>query len=192
MSSFSGPAGSPFDAKKASFYDNLPGASGIPYAAPTEDVDNLSTGALSTGIGFGLNDFDGWADNQPGRVLPDQNFTDDYTPGVTAPSGVAATASVLVAIGGGKCTATDVTYDGIATPVPYTAGFGLLGFGGGGSRDAGAGPAFTGFEMKMVTATGAVAVGAVVETGFVNRTSFALDAGKSVFGSATAASDAPA
>jgi hypothetical protein len=33
-----------------------------------------------------------------------------------------------------------------------------------------------------------VAVGAAVETGFVNRTSYALEAGKTVFGAATTAS----
>jgi hypothetical protein len=191
MSPFSGPSGSPLDAKVAAYYDNLPG--GTAWSAPVEDTSNLSTGALSTGIGFGINDFDGFADNQPGRVMPDPNFNDDYTPGltaITAAGPVSATASVLTAIGGGKCTAADVAYDGIATPVPYTAGFQLLAFGGGGSRDAGAGPVFTGFGLKSVTATGAVAVGAAVETGFVNRTSYALNAGKTVFGSATDASPA--
>lgn len=179
MSPFSGPSGSPFDAKRAN------------YADPTSmtrvaDITNLSTGALSTGIGFGLNDFDGFQDNQPGRVLPDANFTDDYTPGVTLPSGVAATTAILTAIGGGKM---DMTNPLAPIPLPYVAQP-LLGFGGGGSRDAGAGSAFTGFAMKTVTATGAVAVAGVIETGFLNRTSFALNTGKTVFGSATAASPA--
>jgi hypothetical protein len=37
--------------------------------------------------------------------------------------------------------------------------------------------------MKLVTATGAAANGAVVETGFVNRSGVPLVAGQSVFGS---------
>lgn len=185
MSPFSGPRGSPFDAQA---FDPLTFAKAL-------DNSNLSTGALSTGIGFGGNNFDGVADNALGRVLPDQNFTDDYTPGVTKPDGTAATTSDLVAIGGGKSTASAVggTTQGAAPTVPYTAGFGLLGFGGGGARDAGAGPTnFTGFGLKMVTAVGAVAVGAAVEAGFLNRTSFALNAGKSVFGQNNVASAAPA
>jgi hypothetical protein len=204
MSSFSGPKGSVLDAKVAVFYDNLPG--GEAWTAPVEDPDNISTGALSTGIGFGLNDFDGFFDGQPGRVLPDQNFNDDYIPGVTKVGPtvlVSATTSELVAIGGGKSLAAVVgvsvpgvsVKDGIAVAAPYTAGFGLLGWGGGGvggARDAGAGPIYTGFETKMVTATAPVAVGAAVETGWTNRTSFALVSGKSVFGSATAASAVPA
>ncbi len=86
-------------------------------------------------------------------------------------------------IGGGKSDAT-------GAPVPYTAGFGLGMAGNGGSRDAGAGPAFQGFRIKTVTATGAVANGAAVETGFTNRSGVALVTGQSVFGSATAASGA--
>jgi hypothetical protein len=61
-----------------------------------------------------------------------------------------------------------------------------------GSRDAGAGPAYTGFSTKMVTATGAVANGAAVEAGFTNRSGVALVTGQSVFGSSTAASAVPA
>lgn len=186
MSSFSGPRGSPFDAQ--AFDPTTPSTKAL-------DNNNLSTGALCTGIGFGSSNFDGPADNAGGRVLPDQNFTDDYTPGVTKPDGTAATTSDLVAIGGGKSTASAVggSAQGAAPTVPYTAGFGLLNFGGGNARDAGAGPTnFTGFQCKMVTATGAVAVGAAVEAGFLNRTSFALNTGKSVFGVSNAASAAPA
>jgi hypothetical protein len=173
MSPFSGPKGSPFDAKKANYTDPND-------MTRVADPDNLSTGALCTGIGFGLNDFDGFVDKQPGRVLPDQNFTDDYTPGVTMPAGTSALDARLTCIGGGGSLS-----DG--TPDPYDIQP-LLGFGGGGARDAGTGPAYTGFATKTVTATGAVAVGAAVETGFVNRTSYALEAGKTVFGAATTAS----
>ena len=180
MNPFSGPKGSPLDAKRAD-YSNPNNMTRV------ADTANLSTGGLSTGIGFGLNDFDGFADNQPGRVLPSASFTDDYTPGVTLPSGTPATTAVLTAIGGGR----EVITNGFPVNTPYNAQP-LLGFGGGASRDAGAGPAFTGFAMKMVTATGAVAVGGVVEAGFTNRTSYALNTGKSVFGSATVASPAVA
>lgn len=179
MSPFSGPRGSPFDAKRANYSDPMDMDR---VAAET----NLSTGALSTGIGFGMNNFDGFQNNQPGRVLPDPNFTDDYTPGVTMPAGTVAVDARLTAIGGGKVVVTGNSQE-IYTVTPYNDQP-LLGFGGGGARDAGAGPAFTGFATKAVTATGAVAVGAAVEAGFLNRTSFALNAGKTVFGSANAAS----
>jgi hypothetical protein len=185
MSPFSGPKGSPFDAKKAVFYDNLPG--GNAWTAPVADTANLSTGGLSTGIGFGLN-------SKVGVLTIPPNFNDDYTPGVTkvTSAGLAAsTIAELTAIGGGKCLAPSEAAGttGIAVPDPYVAQP-LLGFGGGGSRDAGAGPAFTGFATKMVTATGAVAIGAAIETGFLNRASGAMVSGQSEFGSATAASPA--
>lgn len=163
MSAFSGPKGSPFDRAGS---------------------DALSTGALSTGIGFGANHIIGPTAPQS---IKDAGFTDDYTPGVTRPSGVAATDSTLVAIGGGKSTAA---VNGVAPAVPYTAGFGLLGFGEGGSRDAGAGPAFTGFDAKMVTATGAVAAGAAIEAGFLNRSGRNMTTGQSAFGSNAVASAA--
>jgi len=185
MDPFSGPRGSPFDAKKAVFYNNLPG--GVAWSAPVADVTNISTGALSTGIGFGTNAFDGFADNQPGRALH-PFFDVKIVPGVTLPSTVDATTAILTAIGGGKVVVTGASQE-IYTVTPYVAQP-LLGFGGGGSRDAGAGPAFTGFGTKAVTSTGAVAVGAAVEAGFLNRTSFALNTGKTVLGSSVAASPA--
>ena len=185
MSPFSGPRGSPFDAKKAVFYNNLPG--GIAWSAPVADVANLSTGGLSTGIGLGLNAFDGFQDNQPGRAVH-PFFDVKIVPGVSLPDTTDATTAILTAIGGGKVVVSGAGND-IYTVTPYAAQP-LLGFGGGGSRDAGAGPAFTGFGTKAVTSTGAVAVGAAVETGFLNRTSFALNTGKTVLGSAVAASPA--
>jgi hypothetical protein len=68
----------------------------------------------------------------------------------------------------------------------------ILAFGNGASRDAGAGPAFTGFAMKTVTATATVANGAVVELGFTNRSGRSITNGQSVFGSDIAASAAVA
>lgn len=171
----SGPKGSPFDNDKDT---------NIVTGAKT-DRGGYSTGALSTGIGFGSPPVLQASEITAGMG----NFQDDYTPGVTKPDGTASANSTYMYIGGGKCTKT---VDGVAPVVPYTAGFGIGAAGNGGSRDAGAGPAFTGFALKTVTAAAGVANGAVVETGFVNRSGVALVTGQSVFGSATAASAAPA
>ena len=192
MSSFSGPKGSPFDAKRAD-YSNPDSMTRV------ADTTNISTGALSTGIGFGTNlgVAKGFSSPPPaytidkvGTLVIPPSFTDDYTVGVTKPDGTAVTDSTLVAIGGGKNVISG-TGQTVNTVTPYTAGFGLLGFGEGGSRDAGAGPGFTGFEKKMVTATGTVANGAAIETGFINRSGGSIVTGQSTFGSATAASAAP-
>lgn len=173
MNPFSGPSGSPFDA------NIINPTTGV----KTKDATNLSTGALNTGIGFGQ------AVLVPPPAVPgikNAGFNDDYTPGVTLPNGNAATDARLTAIGGG---ASQKATNGIAATTPYAAQP-LLGFGNGGSRDAGAGPAFTGFAVKMVTAAAGVAAGAVVEAGFTNRTGQAMTTGQSTFGSATAASPA--
>ncbi len=134
-----------------------------------------STGALNTGIGFGSPPVIGLT--APASIK-EAGFNDDYTPGLTKPDGTSVANSTLIAIGGGKSDAT-------GAPVPYTAGFALCAAGQGVSRDGGAGPAFTGFPLKMVTAAGAVAANAVVETGFTNRSGVALVTGQSVFGSNT-------
>lgn len=172
MSPFSGPTNSPKDARKIDSWSE-----GAPVYA--NDATNYSTGGLNTGIGFNGNHI-----LAPGTVKASSegNFTDDYTPGVSLPSASAATGAILTAIGGGKSDVSGVS-------VPYAVQP-LLGFGNGASRDAGAGPAFTGFSEKMVTAPGAVAEGAVIETGFVNRLGRALVTGESGFGNATAASAA--
>lgn len=173
MSPFSGPKGSPLD---------------------RDQVGNTSTGALNTGIGFGANRVIGPV--APGSIR-DVGMNDDYTPGITLPNGLAATVSSLVAIGGGRSNLVNGTGPNgngtpagttIAAPVPYTGGFSLVGFGNGGSRDAGAGPAFQGFNTKTVTATGAVANGAAIEAGFLNRSGVAMVAGQSAFGSNVVAS----
>lgn len=181
----SGPKGSPFDAKRAD-YDGPPGP-----AVP--DPLNVSTGGLSTGIGFGCPVI-------VGPVAPDSikaaGFNDDYIPGVTKPDLTASPNSTLMYIGGGKDVWTpnfvgDNT-NGESVPTPYVAGFGIGNAGNGGSRDAGAGPAFTGFTEKMVTAMAPVANGAAVEVGWINRSGIGLVAGESTFGSNVAASAAPA
>jgi len=180
-SPFSGPQNSPFDARTIASYGTSPA---YEYTW-TNDTSNLSTGALNTGIGFGTTPI---FDPTAPATIKAAGFNDDYTPGVTLPDGTAATTSILTCIGGGKSTAND---DGIAPTVPYNAQP-LLNMGNGGARDAGVGPVYTGFAEKTVTASGTVAVGAVVETGFVNRSNRSIVTGESVFGSATAASAAVA
>ena len=175
MNPFSGPKGSPFDAKQ------IDPTSKLLVAAP----NNFSTGALNTGIGFGSPPIIG--PTAPASIKA-AGFNDDYTPGVTLPGGTAATDARLTCIGGGKSTAT---VNGIAPTVPYNAQP-LLGFGNGGSRDAGAGPAFTGYSLKTVTATATIANGAAVEAGFLNRSGVSITTGQSVFGSNPAASAAVA
>lgn len=203
MNPFSGPTGAPLGGRTLTF-----SVTGQPQYV--DDPTNTSVGALSTGIGFGMgtdtviNVFNGADPATPPGAISDKGFTDDYQPGLTLPNGntignVAPVSpaqtpygAVLTAIGGGH---SGPAANGIAPTLPYVAQP-LLGFGNGGSRDAGAGPIFTGFGEKMVTATGAVAVGAAIEAGWVNRTRPVGGAGmvatESAFGSSTAASPAVA
>lgn len=171
----SGPKGSPKDRDVDIAYNASPGSAGTASG-------NASTGALSTGIGFGSPPVIGLT--APASISA-AGFDDDEVPGVTKPDNTASANSTIMYIGGGRSNA-----DG--TPNPYTAGWGIGAAGQGGSRDAGAGPAFTGFTMKMVTAAAGVAVGGVVETGYSNRSGVALLTGQSVFGSFGTASAAPA
>jgi hypothetical protein len=164
----SGPKGSPFDARTI-----IGWADGLPIYE--DDPANISTGALSTGIGFGSPPIFG--DTAVGG-FSEGNFTDDYVPGQSLPSALAAADASIMYIGGGRSAA-----DG--TPDPYLIGeVGLCMAGQGGARDGGTTP-FTGFPTKTVTATAGVANGAAVETGFVNRSGASLVSGQSVFGSNT-------
>lgn len=179
MDPFSGPKGSILDAKMAN-----PSGGGVYVANP----GGLSTGGLSTGIGFGSPAIVGVSpDSIAGR-----GFNDDYIPGVTKNSqaGMVASAdSTLMYIGGGRSIVTAGMHPpGVAGTNPYTAGFAICGAGNGGSRDSGAN---TGFPLKMVTATGNVANGAAIEAGSINRSGVAMIAGQSTFGSAVAANAAP-
>jgi hypothetical protein len=110
-------------------------------------------------------------------------FDDDQTPGTTTRGYGTQNAvnSTFMYAGGGRCDAPAA--DGIAAPNPYTAGIAIGGAGNGGSRDGGAGPAFSAFPMKTVSATGTVANGAAVETGWSNRSGVSISNGQSVFGS---------
>jgi len=174
MSPFSGPKGSPFGGRTITGWSG-----GRPTYA--NDPANVSTGALNTGIGFGAPPVIGLTAPQS---IKDAGFNDNYTPGLTLPDGTSASGSSMLAIGGGRSSAA---VDGIAPTVGYNAQP-LLMAGNGGSRDGGAGPAFTGFPIKTVTATGTVANGAAVETNWVNRSGLSLVTGQSVFGSGINAS----
>jgi len=221
FSPFSGPQGSPQDAlmypsnianpipsqRVANTTDHSTGAlsTGIGFESTDNGqlVAGLNTGNLivtTSGTTKGI------PANGPGAL---NGFTDDYQPGITLPSGASILNTVptapsqvpygaaLLAIGGGQSKITVANSDyakGISNVVPLTLN-NILDMGVGGSRDAGAGPAFTGFGLKSVTATTDVAQGAAIETGFVNRTAPAasgivLKSGNSAFGSATAASPA--
>jgi len=182
MSPFSGPKGSPFDG------DVTLDAAGNRAASP----NNASTGALSTGIGYGSNVavpgisqvYGSYATGFPGT-----GFDNNEVVGTINPDGTTAADARLLAIGGGRCNAATVANAGIATTNPYAAQP-LLAFGNGASRDAGAGPAYTGFGIKCVQAASAVADGAVLATGFTNRSGATVPSGAYQFGISTTASAA--
>jgi hypothetical protein len=113
-------------------------------------------------------------------------FTLGSVPGMTMPDGTAAPDARLIVIGGGR---SNPATNGFSLANPLAASP-LLGFGAGGSRDAGAGPAFTGFAQQIVNATATVAPGGAITTGFINRGAGNLLAGQSDFGSSTTASSA--
>jgi len=187
MSPFSGPKGSPLDAKRFN-----------PTTLVKEnDPTNYSTGALNTGIGTGCNHVinvaAGTSPATPPQAIKNSGWSDDYIPGMNTPAVTAAPDARFTSIGGGRSNilpAPGNTGFGVSTPVPFSA-VPLLGWGAGGSRDAGAGPIFTGFPTKTVTATGAVAIGAAIEANWLNRSDFAMVATESAFGSGTAASVTP-
>lgn len=160
MDPFSGPRGSPRDNDKAG---------------------NYSTGALSTGIGQQASHVMG----PPSPLAVSQaGFTVGSSPGLTMPGGTAAPDARLLLIGGGR---SNPATNGFSLANPLAAQP-LLGFGNGGSRDAGAGPAFTGFGQQIVTATATTAPGAAIVAGYINRGSGNVLAGQSDFGSSAAAS----
>ena len=180
MSPFSGPKGSPFDMDKNMAPDGTLTANAA-----------ASTGALSTGIGFGLNTDVPGIDSVYNATtgIAGAGFDLNEFPGLTMPDGSAAPDARLLAIGGGRCNAPTIATNGIPVPNPYVAQP-LLAFGGGSSRDAGAGPAFTGFGMKTLQAGAAVADGAVIATGFTNRSGVTLPINKYQHASNTTASPA--
>jgi len=168
-------------AGQAVLMDALSGPKGSPL--DKDNTGNCTTGALSNCIGFGTNLVIGpnlLFGNPPTGV--NGGFTDD-----TGAGGSGANSTYMYMGGGRSVTASGVNTAGVAGTSPYTAGFLPVNAGNGGSRDGGAGPAFTGFVGKIVTATAGVANGAAVEAGFTNRSGVALVSGQSTFGSSTAA-----
>lgn len=187
MSPFSGPKGSPFD---NDVQQDL--ITGVKTANP----NNASTGALNTGIGYGVNvelpSIPGVFNATTGQASSGFDLNDQ--PGLTMPDGSAPTDARLIAIGGGKNTITkpgsDTDYSrGVSGPVPYVAQP-LLAFGNGAARDAGAGPAYTGFGTKLVQTAAAIADGAVLATGWTNRSGATVPNGGYQFGISTTASPA--
>lgn len=168
--------------------DPLSGPDGSPY--DKDSTGNASTGALSTGIGFGGNVIGAgqiqplWNDNDiPGEV---PTYAAPPPAGVVASSAINST---RMYIGGGRMVANNTAGDKLQRPFlpsPYTAGVAIGAAGAGLTRDNGAGPAFLSSPLKLVTAAAGVAIGAVVETGFTNRSGVALTTGQSVFGTAAA------
>lgn len=177
-------------------FDPLSGPKGSPL--DKDASGNASTGALSTGIGYGANNVINIGPSTVPASAPQAidaaGFTDDYIPGTRNQPTINTVNSVWMYAGGGRMIVNPLaaTEPGRPfTPNPYTAGISICGAGNGGSRDAGAGPVFTGFTTKMVTAAGAVANGAAIETGWVNRSGKAMVTGDSSFGSNIAALAAP-
>lgn len=161
MDPFSGPKGSPFDAKR--------------YNPTTrvleDDPTNYSTGASVTGIGCG---FGVVIDPVAPESVEAAGFGVGVVPGETMPDGTSSVGAVLVAIGGGS---SGAAVNGAAPTTPL-ASEPLYGFGNGISRDLGAGPAFVGNGLRVATATADTAnldaltpqttnaSGAVVRTGY--------------------------
>ena len=181
------------NAGRSVLMDALSGPKGSPLDNSANTIHN-STGGLSTGIGFtgqsggpfiNTNGPNGSSNPAtPPQAIRAAGFTDDTGTGLGLDS-------TIVYIGGGNMVA-DSTYVGVPfTPLPYTAGFVPTNAGNGGSRDGGAGPAFTGFMGKWVTAVAQVINGGVVEAGWVNRSGVTIEATDSVFGSDAAAQVAP-
>jgi hypothetical protein len=212
----SGPKDAPLDAKLIDYSTGSPPGWDATERIPIliNDDSNISTGALSTGIGIGGEQIINipaapllGPATAPGAIWR-AGFNDYMEPGkqpltygAGGPPPVWATMeidSTMMYIGGGRSEleAGDGA-DGngapanwtVSVPDPYTEGIAICGAGNGGSRDSGAN---TGFALKMVTATGDVANGAAVEAGFVNRSGAAMVSGQSVFGSASVALDAAA
>jgi len=173
----SGPKGSPFDHKVITSWNY---ATGMPVLGVGSGDSVLSTGALSTGIGFGLNtEVPGGVDGVVGTgttpvdLDSTGNFSSQYIPGTSLPSLAAAADARLLYIGGGK---SDVA--GVSTPRAVSqlcaAGGGryLPSVVAGASRDGGTNQ---GFGTKLVIATGATAFGAAIVAGFTNRSSIGDD-----------------
>jgi len=172
-------------------FDPLSGPKGSPLDRGS--AETASTGCLSTGIGYGCGrviSISPPATTAPVAIRTSGGVDDDQVAGST-PIG-SGTQNVVnskyMYIGGGRSiTSGTPNYSnpaGVAGTNPYTVGVDICNAGNGGSRDGGAGPAFTGFAERMVTAVGTVTNGSTIESTFTNRTGVTMVAGQSAFGSA--------
>ena len=177
-------------------YDLLSGPKGSPFDKDTGTYS--STGALSTGIGMGLNVVINASanlstgNNNSTANIKAAGFYANEIPGATLPSGVNAASSRLMYIGGGRMTSQTGLKGVPFQPTPYITGFGIGGAGNGASRDAGAGPAFTSFSLNMISISAAsIANGVVISAPWVNRSGVTIPQFWSVFGSNNTASAVP-
>ena len=174
--------------------DPLSGPKGSPL--DNDSAGKASTGQMCNGIGMESQANYINAVSNPNFPAPiDQaGFDDDDVPG-TERIGAGTPGTInsnMMYIGGGRSVMVNgAPPAGEAGTDPYTAGVIILGAGNGGSRDAGAGPAFTGFGMKMVTAAAEAINGADIEAGFSNRTGLTMPIGTSAFGSDALATAIP-
>jgi hypothetical protein len=204
----SGPKASPFDSRKINYAAGTPlgwdATTHIPLTV--NDPLNVSSGALSTGIGFGSPPVIGPISHpdysNAGYGIHSAGFTDDYKPGISTPTPGDSADSRYMYIGGGKSAIVDGTGHGAgptgngypvgwfhSEPVPYTAGFGIAAMGNGATRDQAAG---IGRPMKMVTSVAGTALNVAVETGWTNNSTGAILSDQSVFGVSTTGFATPA
>lgn len=189
--------GNPFTACKGASYGAyiITGWNGT-VPVYDEDDTNYSTGGLNTGIGYGPQVIESNAADfkasgfQENMVLGSQ--------AQPASGGVVAVDTTYQCIGGGKTVMVDGTgANGNGTPVgtqysnPVPFGsLQIVGFGNGGSRDAGTNG--TGFGVRASAASATVAEGAVITGTWVNRSGRTLVNGERTFGSGNAANAAVA
>lgn len=166
-------------------FDPLSGPKGSPFDTP--GTIHASTGCMCNGIGMQsqpvINILQGEADAP--AAIERAGYDDDQVPGTERDG--AGTQNVvnseILYLGGGRTVlVAGRDAPGEAGVDPYTAGIAIVGAGNGAPRDGGAGPAFTGFNMKMVTATAQVDNGDAVEAGWPNRSGVTIESGESVFG----------
>jgi hypothetical protein len=202
----SGPKGSLLDARSITGWQTtgVVGANGMPTYGAMTGPSSLSTGALCTGIGFGLavgpTGLTGVVGTGTDRD-DTGNFTSQCIPGTSLPSNVAATDARLLYIGGGLSNASGVATPRVVSEICAAGGGRYLPSAvAGSSRDGGTNQ---GFGMKNVIAPSDIAFGSVIVTGFINRSSrqndvtgeedqITLLTARAQFGSATAAAPVPA
>jgi hypothetical protein len=199
----SGPKGSLFDAKVITSWNY---ATGMPVLGAASGEAWLSTGGLSTGIGFGLSaktptGITGVVGTGTTPVDLDDtgNFSSQYIPGTSLPSLAAAADARLLYIGGGKSDALGVSTPRAVSQLCEGGGGTYIGPVAGASRDGGTNQ---GFGMKLVIAGSDITFGSAIQTGFVNRMAYenditgeqvglTLKSGQAQFGSATTAAPVP-